>query len=151
VVFPDARREPARVRGFPGRCPRARTLDRELDAGRDVGIHRLAADLRAALRQLDPSSAVASARVDRDASFLVRDRPDHVMIFRSPAFPRIDWQSERRLTAAARDRTLFVSAYTIGGFPTRAPTLKVDRSGADALVVPAAPSTAGVHHILSPL
>ena len=128
----------------------AHTLYREPDAALEVGVHRLAAGPRDALLQFEPSSALRSANVDRDESFLLRDRLGDA-IFRSPAFPRIDSQSARRFIAAVRDRTLPVAANTFEGVPARPAPSNVDRPGANALVVQGLPSTTRAHHILSQL
>lgn len=127
---------------------RARTLYHELDAELEVGTHRLVSELRPALLGLNPQTV--PAEVDERASFVVRDSPGHV-IFRSAAFPRVDWAEDRRLSLAARDRTRFVSVSGADGVSTRVVTLQVDRPGTEPLFIQAAASTAGVRLVLSQL
>ncbi|MBI4477619.1 MAG: hypothetical protein HY654_10625, partial [Acidobacteria bacterium] len=78
---------------------RARTLSRELDAGLEVQAHQLVADLRSSLLALDVGDRLAEDRRAVETPLSVVESPD-TLLFRSPAFPPLDWRGERALTTA---------------------------------------------------
>lgn len=129
---------------------RARTLYRELDAELDAQTHQLVAELRPILLALDPGDELARHPGAASWPIVVRQAPGRVL-YRSPAFPELDWAGERWLSAVARTTPQFVSATSRAGGSVRIVTHLVDRPGAETLAVQLAASTAGVRRALAQL
>jgi two-component system, OmpR family, sensor kinase len=129
---------------------RAHTLYRELDADLTVGLHQLASDLRPSLLELDVAASLAGQPGAAGAPLLVRESRGPVL-FRSRSFPDLDWADERRLAAAAREDTAVVTVSNGTVASLRVATLRVNRPGAESLVLQLAGSTAPVRHILRQL
>jgi signal transduction histidine kinase len=129
---------------------RAHTLYRELDADLTVRLHQLASDLRPSLLELDVGDSLTAQPAAAAAPLVAREARGRVL-FRSRGFPELDWAGERRLTVAARDGTAIVSVSDGAGDSLHVATLRVDRPGADALVLQLAGSSGPVRRILRQL
>jgi signal transduction histidine kinase len=122
---------------------RARELYGELNADLEIRGHRLVEDARPALLGLDVAGdLVASGRLVVVPA-MVREAPDRP-IYRSPSWPRLGWDAERALAAAARDATPLVSVDDSTGAALHVLTIVVKRPGTDALQVQLAAPTAPV-------
>jgi two-component system OmpR family sensor kinase len=130
---------------------RAATLYRELDAALEVQSHQIATDLRPALLELDPAAAlVQQPRADVLPIAVRRSRG--TLLYRSTAFPTIDWAGDRQLAQTPIGPG--VSLTTVNdrsGVPVRVATLWIDRPGAETLAIQVAGSTEPARHILRQL
>lgn len=129
---------------------RAQMLYRELDATLEVRAHQLEADLRPSLLGLDVAAALAADPVAAAAPLIIRETPDRTL-FRSPAFPLLDFQAEAHLASAARARTRLTDVTDRGRDTLRVATLLLDRPGAEPLVLQLAASTTPVQGMLGQL
>ncbi|MBI1875021.1 MAG: HAMP domain-containing histidine kinase [Acidobacteria bacterium] len=119
---------------------RARTLYRELDADLEVRAHQLAGDLRTSLLALDVGERLAAEPRAVEAPLTVWESPD-TLLFRSPAFPTLDWAGERTLTTAIRDHRSIVGVVGRGGVPLRMASVAIGRPGTEGIVLQVAAST----------
>ncbi len=126
---------------------RAHALYQELDASLDVRSHQLASDLRLHLLLLDVREALADDPSALTADFLVRHASGPIL-FQSPGFPALPWDSERTLMARARTHGSIVTVRDRQGLRYRVETIAVARPGTDDLAVQIAASTAGVRRTL---
>lgn len=129
---------------------RARTLYRELDADLEVTLHQHATALRPQLLALDVAADLKATDTLASTALLVREGRGTI-VFRSPAFPAVDWAGERTLAAAARDGDVLASVSDRAGEPVRVATLIVDRLGTTPLAVQLAAPTQRVRRILTQL
>ncbi len=130
---------------------RAGTLYRELDADLQVRTHSLIDELRPTLLELDVGAGLSRNPHAADLPLLVREQPDR-LLFRADAFPRLRWDAERDLAAAARqDTATIVAVQDRTGGSLRVFTAFVPRTGTWPLVVQLAAPTTGVRHILRQL
>lgn len=120
---------------------RANTLYSELDAGLEVEGHQLATDLRPALLDLDPASELV--RQPRAVSEPIAVRRSHgALVYRSTAFPAIDFAGERQLAEVTTGPGLSLTTVVDrSGVPVRVATLAIERTGAETLVLQLAAST----------
>ena len=119
---------------------RARTLYRELDAELEVRAHQLAGDLRSSLLALDVGERLHAEPRAAEAPLMVWDSPD-TLLFRSPAFPALDWSGERALGMALRDHRSIVGVVGRDGIPLRIASVAIGRPGTEGLVLQVAVST----------
>jgi two-component system OmpR family sensor kinase len=130
---------------------RATTLYRELDAGLEVQGHQIATDFRPALLGLDPATELALQPRAESLPIAVR-RSRGALLYRSPAFPALEWAGERQLAQVTVAQG--VSLTTVNdrsGVPVRVATLAVERTGAEALVLQVAGSTEAARTTLKQL
>ena len=130
---------------------RARTLYQEFDAALEIRGHDVVAELRPALLELDPASALAIRPTAARLPIVVRLSGGEV-VYRAPGFPLVGWAAERDLAAAARDRrTSVVAVSDRSRGQLRIATIPVDRQGTDALAVQVAASVDPVERALRQL
>jgi len=127
---------------------RANALYSELDAGLALRGHQLLDELRPALLGLDVASDLTASGRLRNVAAIVLEAPDR-LLFRSPAFPALDWAGERILGAAARETTPIVTVHDSAGAALHVLTVGVDRPGAEALRLQVAAPTAPVRRELA--
>lgn len=127
---------------------RANALYSELDAGLALRGHQLLDELRPALLGLDVASDLTASGRLRNVAAIVREAPDR-LLFRSPAFPALDWAGERILGAAARETTPIVTVHDSAGAALHVLTVGVDRPGAEAFRLQVAAPTAPVRRELA--
>ena len=123
---------------------RARALYAELDADLRLRGERLVAEMHPALLGLDVAGDLGADGRVRSVPVLVCEAPNEPL-YRSPAFPPLEWASERQLAQAARARgTGIATIYDRQGRALHVITMVVDRQGANSLVVQLATSTTPV-------
>src|SRR5450759_3953014 len=110
---------------------RANALYSELDAALALRGHQLLDELRPALLGLDVASDLTASGRLRNVAAIVLEAPDR-LLFRSPAFPALDWAGERILGAAARETTPIVTVHDSAGAALHVLTVGVDRPAAEA-------------------
>jgi two-component system, OmpR family, sensor kinase len=126
---------------------RARTLYHEFDANLTLQARQMEVELRQSLLSLDIGPALDGDSRAQQSAMIVREVPDRVL-FRSAAFPRIDWPSERQLAAASRVGTPLVTVRGRDDETVRVATVVVPRHGADSLAIQVAAFTAPVEQTL---
>jgi two-component system OmpR family sensor kinase len=120
---------------------RATTLYRELDAGLDIESHQIVNDFMPALLGLDPTSDLVERPRASSLPMIVR-RVSGALLYRSDAFPVLDWAGERQLAQlAAGESVTFTTVNDRSGMPIRVAALAVARTGADPLILQVAGST----------
>jgi heavy metal sensor kinase len=125
----------------------SRALERERDAELELRAHQFAGEHMPALLGLDVAAALAEDAGASSWPVVVR-RASGAAVFRSAAFPELDWRGERAAAAAARERKPFVTLSTRSGVPVRIVSAAVDRPGADDLAVQVGVSTAPLERAL---
>jgi len=120
---------------------RAQALRQEADADLQVHAEHLVHDLRPALLELDVADALASTPQIRAEPFVVRQRSGAV-VFRSAAFPQLSAASEAVTAHAARTGDTLIETIDRAGRPLHVTTAVADRTGAEALALQVAASTA---------
>jgi signal transduction histidine kinase len=113
---------------------RARSAFETLDADLQVRAHRLSADLRQDLFSLDVADALASDPLAITEPISVRSSAA-VTIYRSPAFPELNWSGEGDAIAAARVKSGERTLQDKNGRSFRVTTLEIARPGAERLVL----------------
>jgi signal transduction histidine kinase len=120
---------------------RATTLYRELDAALEVQGNQIATDLRPALLDLDPASELVQQPRTESLAIAVR-RSRGALLYRSAAFPALDWAGERQLAQVTTGQGISLTTVNDrSGVPMRVATLTIERTGAEALILQVAAST----------
>ena len=119
---------------------RARTLYREADADLEVKASHIATELRPELLGLDVAEGIAANTNLAGEPFAVLE-PSGRVVFRSPAFPALDWSSDRALARAAGQNDSLISVDGRNGGSVRVATIIANRTGAEPLAVQVAEST----------
>jgi len=127
---------------------RANALNSELNAGLALRGHQLLDELRPALLGLDVAGDLDAGGRLRNVPAIVREAPGR-LLFRSPAFPALDLNSERVLETAAREATAVVTVDDATGATLHVLTVGVDRPGAESLRIQLAGPTAPVRRELA--
>ena len=125
----------------------ARLLYRELDAELEVQAHKVASDRLPELLSLDPARELQDDPRISSMAVAVRQASGD-LLFRSPAFPDLDWVSGRRAAVAARESEPLLTASDRSGVSLRIANLAVRRPGAEPLAVQVAAPTAPVRSAL---
>lgn len=128
----------------------ARSLQQELDSGLQVQAHQFAADRLPALLSLDPARLLQQEPRATSIPVAVRHASGGTL-FRSPAFPELDWAGERTAAGAVRAERALVTASDRAGHSVRIATRLVTRPGAETLAVQVAAPTTPVRHALGRL
>jgi two-component system OmpR family sensor kinase len=128
----------------------ARALYRELDAALAVQVEQLAAERQSALLSIDPGQALLEDPPPALIPVCIRQVSGEE-IFRSPAFPDLDWAGRGAAAGAARGpvRLLTVSGARGGSF--RLATWLVMRPGTTPLAVQLVASTGPIRETLGQL
>lgn len=120
---------------------RAGVVGEQLDADLQAQARVLAAVVTPAVLGLDVSAALAALPETAEAPVIVRDASGSEL-FRSRAFPPLDWREGARLAEAARDGPERVTLRAADGVPARVVTLRIPRPGTSPIVMQVARSTA---------